>query len=261
MSDPTESGHILLDRPADRVVRLTLNRPEKLNALTYRMVGELFFALDAIAADPEARVVIITGAGRGFCAGHERGDDSSAPWVSGDPSDFERRSLTVDRYFQLPTRLREMPQVVISAINGPAAGAGLALALGADLAVAAQSARFVNGFVNTGGISTEFGLTQLLPRVIGTQRAARLLIAADDIDAPTAERWGLVAWLVNDEVLQSSVLEVAERLAARGSSLRRSKSIFWSGEAMSSVSEAAKAEGQAQLLARQARIELAKEAK
>src|SRR5436309_4628620 len=158
---------VLPIEPGIRMIRL--NRPERLNALTFEMTAELHDALDQVADDVECKVVVLTGAGRGFCAGLDLKDFGTPPQagqhrhVHGgiDPQTF-MSNLTV--------HMRDLPQVIVAAVNGPAFGGGLALASAADIRLASDSARFCSAFIRTGLSGTDIGITYLLPKLIGNAR-------------------------------------------------------------------------------------------
>ena len=140
---------LLIDRPEEGVTRITLNRPDKLNAMNAELVSELHDVLTGVATDPACRVVILTGAGRGFCAGLDLGGYGAAPGSEG-PGRVEGTFATQTHIAALVPRLRSLPQPVIAAVNGPASGGGLALALASDIRIASSSARFNVAFVRLG---------------------------------------------------------------------------------------------------------------
>ena len=186
------------------VLRLTLNRPDKLNSFNEAMHRALLDGLEEAAGDKSVRAVILTGAGRGFCAGQDLGDRAgdTGPPDLGD---------TLERlYNPLARRIRTLPVPVVAAINGVAAGAGLNVAIACDIIIAARSAVFLEPFANL-GLVPDAGGTFTLPRLVGSARARAMAMLAEKIDAETAERWGLV-WRVVDD---SALGEEADRIAAR----------------------------------------------
>jgi 2-(1,2-epoxy-1,2-dihydrophenyl)acetyl-CoA isomerase len=200
-----------LGEPGRVVLRLTLNRPASLNALTTVMHGELLPALNAAAADPAVRAVIITGAGRGFCAGQDLADPAMAAGPDGKPADV---GDVVERYYRpLATRVRSMPVPVLAAVNGVAAGAGANLALCCDMVVAARSASFIQAFSKI-GLVPDCGGTWLLPRLVGRARALGLAMTADKLPAEEAARIGMIWQCVDDADLHTTTLALAHRLAA-----------------------------------------------
>lgn len=203
---------ILIDEPAEGVRRITLNRPQQLNAFTYAMYSELIAQLQALRHDSKTRVVVLTGNGKGFCAGHDLKAAGQAGWID----DPEMSKPYVGKHSLseigcIPLLMRQAPQPIICAVNGAAAGIGFTLALAADLCLAARSAKFVNSFHNA-GTGHEQGMSYLLPRAVGTQRAAEILLTARPVLAEEAERIGLVLRAVPDEQLMSSALEIAEAI-------------------------------------------------
>jgi enoyl-CoA hydratase len=203
---------IVLDQPHEGVKRITLNRPDHLNAFTYGMYWQLIEILSSLRHDSKTRVVILTGAGRGFCAGHDLRAGGQADWLD-DPSmsrPYMGRHVMMEMS-SIPLLMRQLSQPVICAVNGAAAGAGFAFALAADLCIAAKSAKFVNSIHNA-GTGHEFGMSYLLPRAIGTQRAAEILLTARPVLADEAERIGLVLRAVPDEELQNAAIELAKAI-------------------------------------------------
>jgi 2-(1,2-epoxy-1,2-dihydrophenyl)acetyl-CoA isomerase len=176
------------------------------------MHGELLAALDAAAADPGVRCVILTGAGRGFCAGQDLSDPAIAPPAPG--ADAPPLDNIIDRcYRPLALRIRSMPVPVLARVNGVAAGAGASLALGCDLAVAARSASFLQAFAKI-GLVPDCGGTWLLPRLAGRARAMGLALLGDKLPAEQAAAWGLIWQCVDDAELDATVSALAQRLAA-----------------------------------------------
>jgi len=204
---------LLVDEPAPRVRRLTLNRPEELNAMTAELCEALHEELHRIALDRSCRAVILTGAGRGFCAGLDLHGYGAAPGSDG--SDAARDRLANQEHMStLILRLRALPQPVIAAINGPAAGFGLALALGSDIRYASTDAVFRVAFINVGVSNCDMGTSWLLPRLIGASRAHELMLTGRRMDAEEALRVGLVAALLEGERLLEGALESALQIAS-----------------------------------------------
>ena len=204
---------ILLDELAPQVARITLNRPQALNGLISSMYPELLSILDKLARDPKVRVVVLTGAGRGFCSGHDGSVPSPAPWA---PEDGEVGKPHRTHYFMrllnsIGPTLRNMPQPVIAAVNGPCAGMGYTMALSCDMIVAAKSAKFVNAFHNA-GTGSEGGFSYLLPRAVGMQRAAELMLCGRAVMADEAERIGLILRAVPDDQLMAECLKIANEM-------------------------------------------------
>jgi enoyl-CoA hydratase len=204
-------GDILRDNPVEGVCRLTFNRPDALNSLTFAMYGELIDHLEAVRYDHDVRVVVLTGAGPAFCAGHDIRAGGKPDWVDGKLGKAETQRRVMDRMGQIPLRMRALPQPVICAVNGVAAGTGYSIALAADLTIAARSAKFVNAFHNA-GTGHELGFSYMLPRLIGTQRAAELMLTGRTVMAEEAERIGLVLRCVDDDQLSDVALALAEAI-------------------------------------------------
>jgi len=193
---------------SDSVATLTLNRPESLNSFNTIMHGEVQTALDQVEADPNVRVLVLTGAGRGFCAGQDLSDRAVKPGA-------ERVDLgaSIENYYNpLIRRLRALPMPVICAVNGVAAGAGANIALACDIVIAAESASFIQPFCNI-GLIPDSGGTYFLPRLVGVARATALAMLGDKLPAKTAVEWGLIWQAVPDADLKPEVEKLAGRLA------------------------------------------------
>src|SRR5436309_8592833 len=187
------------------VARITLNRPDRLNSFTAQMHGEL---RDALASLGEARVVVLTGAGRGFCAGQDLNDRAVAP---GEAVDLGQ---TVQQCWNpLIRTLTSLPQPVIARVNGVAAGAGANIALACDVVVAAKSAKFIQSF-SAIGLIPDSGGTWALPRLVGQARALGLALTAEPLPADQAAEWGLIWKAVEDEALDAEVDALAAKFAA-----------------------------------------------
>jgi len=193
----------------DGVVTLTLNRPERLNSFTVAMHGEVQAALDVIAADQSIRCFVLTGAGRGFCAGQDLSDRAVAPNEEG-----VDLGASVENYYKpLLQRLRALPMPTIAAVNGVAAGAGANIPFACDLVYAAQSANFIQSFSKL-GLVPDCGGTWWLPRLIGPARAMGLTLLGEKLTATQAADWGLIWRCVADDELVSTARAVALQLAA-----------------------------------------------
>lgn len=193
----------------DGVGRLTLNRPERLNSFNVDMHAEVRGVLQQVHSDPSCRVLVLTGAGRGFCAGQDLGDRSVAPGASA-PDLGESIEL---RYKPLVLALRNLPKPVIAAVNGVAAGAGANIALACDLVIAARSASFIQSFSKL-GLVPDSGGTWSLPRLIGQARALGLALLGEKLSAQQAAEWGLIWRCVDDAEFPAVVDELARQLAA-----------------------------------------------
>ena len=213
MSDPTlvSSPDALIQVAQRGAVRvLTLNRPDTLNSFTQDMHAELRAALDAAADDSSVRAVLITGAGRGFCAGQDLNDPGLAVDADGRP---DIAAVIESNYRPLALRLRAMPVPVVCAVNGVAAGAGANLAFCCDIVLAARSASFIQAFSKI-ALIPDCGGTWLLPRLAGRARAMALALTGDKLPAADAERFGLIWQVVDDAELQAQALALADKLAA-----------------------------------------------
>lgn len=195
----------------DGITQVTMNRPAKLNAMTSDMVEQLHDAFRSISKDRDSRVVILTGAGRGFCAGLDLGGYGEAPGFAWQGA--MERSLAVQKHIaSLIPLMRSLPQPIISAVNGPAAGGGFALVLGSDIRVCAQSAKFNAAFIRIGLSACDIGTSWLLPRLIGAARAQELMLTGRLFDADEAVRIGLVIDAVPDDALMDVVMAKANEI-------------------------------------------------
>ncbi|HXE69342.1 MAG TPA: 2-(1,2-epoxy-1,2-dihydrophenyl)acetyl-CoA isomerase PaaG [Hyphomicrobiaceae bacterium] len=204
MSEP-----IVLSNHQGGVLRLTLNRPAKLNAFTRAMLGELRGQLEGAATDPTCRVVVLTGAGRAFSAGQDLSDIE--PGSSNNVPDAAELLEVV--YNPLIKLISTMPKPVIAAVNGIAAGAAANVALACDLIYAARSASFLQAFARI-GLIPDAGGTWHLPRLVGAARARGLVMLAEPLSAEQAEAWGLIWKVVDDDKLAAEVEAVSDRLAS-----------------------------------------------
>lgn len=202
---------VVRSEPAPGIVQLTLNRPDKLNAMTGELVQSLHDHLDAIAVDPTARVVVLTGEGRGFCAGLDLGGYGSAPHT--EHLGRTQAGFAVQKHIAtLMPKLRSLPQPVIAAVNGPAAGGGFALVLGSDIRLAARSAKFNAAFIRIGLSACDIGTSWVLPRLVGAARAQELMLTGRVFDAEEAYRIGLVVDLLDDDALLDAAMTKAHEV-------------------------------------------------
>jgi enoyl-CoA hydratase len=207
------SDVLLAEDAAPHVRLVKLNRPEQLNAINADLCSVLHLELDRAGADRSCRAIVITGEGRGFCAGLDLRGYGQAP--GNDGTDSARDHFSNQQHMsRFLLKLRATPQPVIAAVNGPAAGFGLALALASDIRYAARSAVFRAAFVNIGLSNCDMGTSWLLPRLIGASRSHELMLTGRRVDAAEAERIGLVADVVSDERLLERAIEGAEQIAA-----------------------------------------------
>ncbi len=208
MSEP-----LVLSTQVGAVRTLTLNRPKALNSFTSAMHAELAAALAAVEADASVRCLVLTGAGRGFCAGQDLADPAVAPDLTpgAKPTDV---GDVIERFYKpLALRLRTLPVPVIAAVNGVAAGAGASIALGCDLVIAARSASFIQAFSKI-GLVPDAGGTWLLPRLVGRANALALAMTGDKLPADEAQRIGLIWKCVDDALFADEVSTTAARMAA-----------------------------------------------
>ena len=202
----TTTETLSIQRPHDGVTVLQLNRPERLNAINDVMVGELSRTLAALATDNSVNAVVITGAGRGFCSGIDMRDFG--------PGIPEATAPAIDRLrFQetmaaLPQAVRDLPQPVIAAVNGPCVGAGLALCLAADIRICSTAATFGNAAILLGLSGAEMGMSYHLPRIVGTSVAADWMLTGRTVSAEEADRRGLVSEIVAPDLLVDRALEI-----------------------------------------------------
>jgi enoyl-CoA hydratase len=246
---PSVSSVLLVDDPATHVRQLTLNRPEELNAMTAELCEALHRELATIAADRAVRVVVLTGAGRGFCAGVDLRGYGAAP--GNDGSDAPRDRLANQQHMsRLVLALRALPQPVIAAVNGPAAGLGLALALGCDIRYAAPQAVFRIAFINIGLSNSDMGTSWLLPRLIGASRSHELMLTGRRVDAAEALRIGLVADVAADGDLLERALEAAANIASLAPwGVRLTKQGMWTALEIGSEQAAVEYEDRQQIMA------------
>jgi 2-(1,2-epoxy-1,2-dihydrophenyl)acetyl-CoA isomerase len=200
--------HILFS-VADGIARLTLNRPARLNSFIVAMHEEVRDALTQVAADRSVRVLVLTGAGRAFCAGQDLADRSVAPGAA--PPDLGE---SIERYYgPLVLALRRLPIPVLCAVNGAAAGAGANIALACDIVIAARSASFLEAFCKL-GLLPDTGGTYFLPRLLGQARATGLAMLGDKLSAEQAAAWGLIWKCVDDDQLVAETETLARRFAS-----------------------------------------------
>lgn len=193
----------------DGIARLTLNRPDKLNSFNTAMHEELRSALADLTAENTARVLLITGDGRGFCAGQDLGDRAVTPGQQ--PADLGE---SIERYYApMVLTLRSLPFPVVCAVNGVAAGAGVSLALACDIVIAKKSASFIQSFAKV-GLMPDTGGSFFLPRLVGTARAMGLALLGEKLSAQQAADWGLIWRCIDDEAFEAHVEALVRHLAS-----------------------------------------------
>jgi enoyl-CoA hydratase len=245
-----QTDFVLVDRPRPNLALVTLNRPERMNSMAFDVMVPLKKVLDELTYDNSVRVIVLTGAGRGFSSGADHKSAGSVPNVDGlTRPTYALRSMQV--LDDVILGLRRMHQPVIAAVNGAAIGGGLCLALACDIRVAATGAYFRAAGINNGLTASELGLSYLLPRAIGTSRAFELMLTGRDVDAQEAERIGLVSRAVPEEDLLQVCYQMAEGIAAfsrPGTEL--TKRTLWTGMDAASLEGHMQAEGLGQLFVR-----------
>lgn len=239
---------VTLEKPRPHVSVVSLNRPERLNAMSIDLCLELKTALEQIAHDNDCRIVVLTGAGRAFCSGLDLKDHSLIPNVDG---------LTIPRigprairiYSQLIPIMRHLPQPIIAAVNGVAFGGGMCLSLGADIRIASESAVFnATGIVN-GLTSTELGASWLLPRLVGAAHSNDILFTGRRIDAAEALRMGLVSRVVPDNQILDCALDIAEGMCQYSPyGVQMTKQVIWANLENTSLAAAIELEDRNQIM-------------
>ena len=243
-----DEADILVERREAGITIITLNRPERLNALTRETVARFNAALDAVAVDPECRALIITGAGRGFCSGQDL--QGSKARMSAGTTGVVDKLYWQEQFVGMGRRLRAMPKLVVAAVNGPAVGAGMAIALSADVRIASPAAKFLVAAVRIGLSAGESGISYLLPRLIGASRAFDILLTGRPIEAAEAEQTGLVRAISDPENLLADSLAYARMVLANSPySVAHTKKLMWENLDASCYESAIAAENRTQILA------------
>jgi len=238
----------LIEKPEKYIRIIRLNRPQKLNAMNAELMQELFDCFARVSQDNECRVAILTGQGRGFCSGLDLDDSGMIPNAQG--LTLPQLSIHAVRHFsRVVPAMRAMRQPVICAINGPAYGGGMCLCLGADIRIAARSARFNSTGIVNGLTSTELGASWILPRLIGASRASEIMLSGREVEAGEAERIGLVARTVDDEQLMEDTMQTAQRICELSPlGVQMTKRLCWSNLEVSSMEAAIDFEDRNQLM-------------
>ena len=241
---------VLVDKPRPHISLVTLNRPERMNAMAFDVMIPLREALEEISRDNDTRVVVLTGAGHGFCSGADLEDSGHVPNISG----LTRTTIalrSMELLDDVIVALRKMHHPVIAAVNGAAIGGGFCLALAADVRLASDTAYFRAAGINNGLTSTELGISYLLPRAIGSSRAFEIMLTGRDVDAGEAERVGLVSRALPGEQLVDACYEVADRIIGFSRvGVELTKRMLWSSLDASSMHAHMDHEGVAQLYVR-----------
>ena len=240
-------SYLELTYPRSDIAVLTLNRPEKLNALNFELVEELHAAVDGIAANNDCRVVVLTGAGRGFCSGLDLSDPN--PPHAGGGTEFPRSGMRWQELIaNLTAKIHRLRQPVIAAVNGPAYGGGFGIALACDIRIASESARFCTQFIKLGIGGCDIGVSYTLPRIVGAGAAFDLILTARAVDADEALRLGIVSRL--SESVVDDALAIAETLCGYGKfGLESTKQVMWANLEAGSLESALHLENRSQILA------------
>ncbi len=241
-------GAVLVDRPLSQVARITFNRPDRRNAMNAALLGGYYDALGALREERACRVIVLTGAGPGFCAGLDLAEGVKLPDLAG--LGAARAGMRVQQYIaNLIPLMRSQPQPIIAAVNGSASGGGLALALGSDIRIAAASARFNVAFIKVGLSACDIGTSWILPRLIGASRAYELMLTGRFVDSEEALRIGLVTRTVADDALIDAALAEAELILANGPfGVRMTKEVMWSQLEIGSLQAGIDLENRTQVL-------------
>ena len=241
---------VVLDKPRPHVTLVTLNRPERMNAMAFDVMVPLRDALQEVSFDNDTRVVVLTGAGHGFCAGADLEDPGVVPHMDGlTVPGISRRAMRV--LDDVILAVRGMHQPVIGAINGAAIGGGFCLAVATDIRIAAPGAYFRAAGINNGLTATELGISYLLPRAIGSSRAFEIMLTGRDVDAAEAERIGLVSRVVPGDGLLDACFDLAERIVGFSQvGVELTKQLLWASLDAGSLHAHMNHEGHAQLFVR-----------
>ena len=243
-------GFVLVDKPEPGVTLITLNRPERMNAMAFDVMIPFREALEAVSADNTTRVVVVTGAGGAFCAGADLEDPGMFPNINDlTMSTIALRAMEI--LDDIIGAIRRMHQPVIAAVNGPAIGGGFCLALVCDIRIASEQAFFRAAGINNGLTATELGISYLLPRAIGSSRAFDMMLSGRDVDAAEAERAGLVSTVVAPDALLDECYALARRLIGYSRpGIELTKKMIWAGLETGSLKAHMDHEGIAQLYVR-----------
>ena len=241
---------VTVEKPLAHVGLVLLNRPERLNAMSFETVTPLYEALAQMGADNDTWVVVLSGAGRGFCSGLDLEDHGVPPGCDG--LTMSRVAIRAMEYMAgLVPAMRAIPQPIIAAVNGAAYGGGMCLTLGADIRLAGTSATFRGAGINNGLTGTELGVSWLLPRLVGAAHAWDIILSGREVDAGEALRLGLVSRVVPDDELREAALALAGQLCGYSPhGLAMTKKVLWSSLETASLEAAIDLENRNQLLVR-----------
>lgn len=238
---------VVLDFPRPEVALVTLNRPGRMNSMALDLMKSLKQVLKRVTYDNSVRVVVLTGAGRGFCSGADQKFTAPVPQVEGLTQPV-RALRAMELLEDVILALRRLHQPVIAAVNGPAIGGGLCLALAADVRVASTRAYFRAAGINNGLSASELGLSYFLPRAVGSSRAFEIMLSGRDVSAEEAEQMGLVSYRVSDDRLLDTCYAIAARMTAFSpSGIELTKRALWGGLDAASLDTHMQSESLAQL--------------
>ena len=240
---------VKLEQVDEHVRLVTLDRPDRLNAMSFDLAADLHDVLDEVAGDAACKVVILTGAGRGFCAGLDLRDFGRPPAIGSHR--HARVGIGGQEFLaDLMVGLRALPQIVVAAVNGAAFGGGLALACAADLRIASVDARFCSAFIRTGLSGTDVGISYLLPQIVGGGRAFEMIVTGREVGSEEAERIGLVTRVTSAEALLDEARSIAATIAGYTTTgLVLTKEAFWHNMASPSLAGAIALENRNQRIA------------
>jgi enoyl-CoA hydratase len=241
---------VLIDKPRPHVALVTLNRPERMNAMAFDVMIPFREALEEVSRDNDVRVVVITGTGDSFCAGADLEDAGPVPNIAGlTRTSIARRALEL--LDDVILAVRRLHQPAIAAVNGPAIGGGFCLSVAADIRLASERSFFRAAGINNGLTASELGISYLLPRAIGSSRAFEIMLSGRDVDATEAARIGLVSKVVAAEDLLDACYALAERIIGFSRvGVEATKRLLWSSLDASSLAAHMDHEGHAQLYVR-----------
>jgi enoyl-CoA hydratase len=242
---------VLVERPRPEIALVTLNRPERMNSMSFDVMVPLREALKEISDDNEVRAVVLTGAGRGFCSGADQSGESGRMPNTAGLTQVTIALRAMELLDDVVLELRRMHQPVIAAVNGAAIGGGLCLALACDIRLASEAAYFRAAGINNGLTASELGLSYLLPRAIGASRAFDIMLTGRDVSADEAATIGLVSRTVPADDLLDACLEITEGIAKWSRpGVELTKRTMWSSLDASSLEQHMRQEGLGQLYVR-----------
>jgi enoyl-CoA hydratase len=241
---------VIVDKPRPHVTLITLNRPERMNAMAFDVMLPFRETLEAVSHDNDTRVVVVTGAGHGFCSGADLEDSGIVPNIAGlTPTTIAHRALEL--LDDVILAIRKLHQPVIGAINGAAIGGGFCLACACDIRIASPQAYFRAAGINNGLTASELGISYLLPREVGASRAFEIMLSGRDVDAAEADRIGLVSKVAADGALLDDCYTLAEQMIGYSRiGVELTKRMLWSSLDASSLRAHMDHEGTAQLYVR-----------